>query len=47
MAAHFILKGNPAEAIGPIKASMAFWEATGGKPRSPSLYALLAEAVWR
>jgi tetratricopeptide (TPR) repeat protein len=40
-----ILKGNPAEAIGPIKASMAFWEATGGKLRSPSLYALLAEAM--
>jgi predicted ATPase len=41
----FIRGGKPAEAIAPLKTCLAVWEATGGKVRNPSLYALLAEAV--
>jgi class 3 adenylate cyclase/tetratricopeptide (TPR) repeat protein len=40
-----ILKGNPAKGIGPLKAGIAAWEATGGKIRSPVLKARLAEAM--
>ena len=31
-----IRKGKPAEGIAPLKAGIAFWEATGGKSRSPT-----------
>jgi hypothetical protein len=40
-----IQKGKPAKGIGPLKAAMAFWEATGGKNNTPTLKALLAEAM--
>jgi hypothetical protein len=40
-----ILKGKPAEGIVPLKAGIAFWEATGGKVRIPILKAILAEAM--
>jgi tetratricopeptide (TPR) repeat protein len=39
-----IREGKPAEAIAPLKASIAFWEASGGKVR-PTLNAFLAEAM--
>jgi predicted ATPase len=37
--------GRPAQAIAPLKAGIAFWEASGGKLGTPSLKASLAEAV--
>jgi predicted ATPase len=40
-----VLKGKPAEGIGPLKAGIAAWEATGGRIRSPVLKAFLAEAM--
>ncbi len=40
-----IREGKPAQAIAPLKASIAFWEATGGKLNSPSQKAHLANAV--
>jgi predicted ATPase len=40
-----IREGKPAEAIAPLKAGIAFWEATGGKTRSPTMKAFLAEAM--
>jgi class 3 adenylate cyclase len=40
-----ILKGKPAEGIGPLKAGIAAWEATGGKARSPAIKAFLAEGM--
>jgi tetratricopeptide (TPR) repeat protein len=39
-----IREGKPTEAIGPFNAGMAFREASGGKMRSPTWYAFLAEA---
>jgi tetratricopeptide (TPR) repeat protein len=39
-----IREGKPAEAIAPLKASIAFWEASGGKV-GPRLNAFLAEAM--
>jgi tetratricopeptide (TPR) repeat protein len=39
-----IREGKPLEAIGPFNAGMAFREASGGKMRSPTWYAFLAEA---
>ena len=40
-----IREGKPAEGIAPLKAGIAFWEASGGKVRSPTLKAFLAEAM--
>jgi hypothetical protein len=40
-----IREGKPTEAIGPFNAGMAFREASGGKMRSPTWYAFLAEAT--
>jgi tetratricopeptide (TPR) repeat protein len=40
-----ILKGKLAEGIAPLKAGIAFWEATGGKVYTPTLKAFLAEAI--
>ena len=40
-----ILKGKPAEGIAPLKAGIAFWEAIGGKVRTPTWKAFLAEAM--
>jgi predicted ATPase len=40
-----ILKGKPAEGIAPLKAGIAFFEATGGKIRRPILKAFLAEGM--
>ena len=40
-----IREGKPAEGIAPLKAGIAFWEATGGKVRSPTMKAFLAEAM--
>ena len=40
-----VLKGKPAEGIGPLKAGIALWEATGGKVRSPTMKAFLAEGM--
>jgi tetratricopeptide (TPR) repeat protein len=40
-----IREGKPAEAIAPLKAGLTFWDATGGKLRSPTLKALLAECM--
>jgi hypothetical protein len=40
-----ILKGKPAQGIGPLKAGLAVWEATGGKVRSPTMKAFLAEGM--
>jgi tetratricopeptide (TPR) repeat protein len=39
-----IREGKPTEAIGPFNAGMAFREASGGRMRSPTWYAFLAEA---
>jgi tetratricopeptide (TPR) repeat protein len=41
----FIREGKPAEAIAPLKAGLTFWDASGGKARSPFLYTFLAEAM--
>jgi class 3 adenylate cyclase/tetratricopeptide (TPR) repeat protein len=41
----FIREGKPAEAIAPLKAGLKLWDATGGKLRSPTLKALLAECL--
>jgi predicted ATPase len=38
-------EGRPAEAIAPLKAVIAGWEATGGKTNSPTWKAFLAEAM--
>ena len=40
-----IREGKPAEGISPLKAGIAIWDASGGKVRSPTLKALLAEAM--
>ena len=40
-----IREGKPAEGIAPLKASIALWEASGGKVRSPTMKAFLAEAM--
>ncbi len=40
-----IREGKPAEAIAPLKAGIAAWEATGGKLRSPTYKAFMAEAM--
>ena len=40
-----IRKGKPAEGIAPLKAGIAFWEASGGKSRIPTMKAFLAEAM--
>jgi len=40
-----ILKGKPAEGIAPLKASLAIWDAGGGKVRSPVFNTFLAEAM--
>ena len=40
-----IREGKPAEAIAPLKAGIAVWEATGGKIRSPTTKAFLAESM--
>jgi hypothetical protein len=40
-----IREGKPAEAIAPLKAGLKRWDATGGKLRSPTLKALLAECM--
>jgi class 3 adenylate cyclase/tetratricopeptide (TPR) repeat protein len=40
-----ILKGKPAEGIAPLKAGIAFWEASGGKMGNPTWKAFLAEAT--
>ncbi len=40
-----IREGKPAEGIGPLKAGLTVWEATGGKVRSPTMNAFLAEAI--
>ena len=40
-----IREGKPAEGIAPLKAAIAFFEATGGKGGSPSRKAFLAEAM--
>jgi hypothetical protein len=40
-----IQKGKPAEGIGPLRAGMAFWDASGGKNFTPTLKAFLAEAM--
>ena len=40
-----IREGKPAEAIAPLKAGIAFYEASGGKSRSPTHKAFLAEAM--
>jgi class 3 adenylate cyclase/tetratricopeptide (TPR) repeat protein len=40
-----IQKGKPAEGIGPLRAGMAFWDASGGKNFTPTLKTLLAEAT--
>jgi tetratricopeptide (TPR) repeat protein len=40
-----IREGKPAEAIAPLKALIAAWDATGGKARSPTRKARLAEAM--
>jgi predicted ATPase len=40
-----IREGKPAEAIAPLRAGIAFWEASGGRNRNPSLYTLLAEGM--
>ena len=40
-----IREGKPAEGIAPLKAGIAFWEASGGKVRSPTMKAFLAEAM--
>ncbi len=40
-----IRQGKPAEGMIPLGASLAFWSASGGKVRSPTLRAQLAEAM--
>jgi class 3 adenylate cyclase/tetratricopeptide (TPR) repeat protein len=40
-----IRAGKPAEGMVPLKASLSFWNASGGKVRSPTLKAQLAEAM--
>jgi class 3 adenylate cyclase/tetratricopeptide (TPR) repeat protein len=40
-----ILKGKPAEGIAPLKASLADWEASGGKVHLPDGNAFLAEGM--
>ena len=40
-----IREGKPAEGIAPLKAGIAAWEASGGKVRSPTWKAFLAEAM--
>jgi tetratricopeptide (TPR) repeat protein len=40
-----IREGKPAEAIAPLKAAIAFREASGGKSRNPIINAFLAEAM--
>jgi class 3 adenylate cyclase len=40
-----IREGKVAEAIAPLKSGIAFWEATGGKARSPTHKAFLAEGM--
>jgi predicted ATPase len=40
-----IREGRPAEGIAPLRASILAWEATGGKSRSPTRKAHLAEAM--
>ena len=40
-----IREGKPAEGIAPLKAGIAFWEASGGKVRSPTWNAFLAEGM--
>ena len=45
MVGHLSGKGKPAEAIAPLKAGIAFWEASGGKLGIPTLKARLAEAM--
>jgi class 3 adenylate cyclase len=41
----FFREGKPAEGIAPLRAGIAFFEANGGKVRSPTLNAFLAEAM--
>ena len=41
----FIREGKVAEGIAPLRAGIAFWEATGGKLRSPTLNLFLAESM--
>jgi class 3 adenylate cyclase/tetratricopeptide (TPR) repeat protein len=41
----FIREGKVAEGIAPLKAGIGFWEATGGKLRSPTLNVFLAESM--
>jgi predicted ATPase len=40
-----IWEGKAAEGIAPLKAGIAFWEASGGKVYTPTLKAFLAEAL--
>jgi predicted ATPase len=40
-----IRQGKLAEGMVPLRASLAFWDASGGKVRSPTLKAQLAEAM--
>ncbi len=40
-----VQKGDAAEGVGPLKAGIAIWEATGGKLRSPAMKRLLAEGM--
>jgi predicted ATPase len=40
-----IREGKAAEGIAPLKAGIAFWEASGGKVLTPTLKAFLAEAM--
>ncbi len=40
-----IREGKVTEGIGPLKAGLAFWDATGGKACSPKNKAFLAEAI--
>ena len=42
-----VLRGKPAEGIVPLESGIAVWEATGGKQRSPTYKACLAEGVAR
>jgi predicted ATPase len=39
------VKGNPAEGIAPLKASLAAWEAAGGRVRFPEVKGFMAEAM--
>jgi tetratricopeptide (TPR) repeat protein len=40
-----IREGKAADGIAPLKAALAYWEASGGKGRSPTIKAFLAEAM--